>query len=94
MAAKAHPEHAYALWLFTRSTTRFGLLSPRTALQVHPATQRWIDGCLNYVPGRHTDDRLMAMWFAREQAREFGMLQGSEDPDQRGGGIGAAITAR
>jgi hypothetical protein len=43
---------------------------------VHPHVQKWIDGLLNYVPSNHTSDALMAMFFAREQARKFGMLSG------------------
>lgn len=44
--------------------------------QVHPNVQRWIDGCLYYTPSKHTDDALMACYFAREQAREFGYASG------------------
>lgn len=31
--------------------------------------QEWIDGMLNYVPGTHTSDYLMASWIAREGIR-------------------------
>ncbi len=43
---------------------------------VHPHVQKWIDGLRQYVPSHHTSDALMAMFFAREQARKFGMLSG------------------
>jgi hypothetical protein len=35
--------------------------------------QEWITECLNYQPSNHTGDALMASYFAREQAREFGL---------------------
>jgi hypothetical protein len=43
---------------------------------VHPHVQKWIDGLRYYQPSNHTSDALMAMFFAREQARKFGMLSG------------------
>jgi hypothetical protein len=43
--------------------------------RVHPNVQVWIDECLYYTPDKHSGDILMASWFAREQAREFGALR-------------------
>lgn len=43
-----------------------------------PNVQRFIDECLYYSPSRHTGDALMACYFAREQAREFGVLSGGD----------------
>jgi hypothetical protein len=42
---------------------------------VQKPVQHFIDACLYYSPSKHTPDVLMAAWFAREQAREFGELQ-------------------
>jgi hypothetical protein len=55
-------------------------------------TQRWIEGCLYFTPSKHTPDELMAMFFAREQARQFGVLSGRDLV--RGGSVGMTITAR
>ena len=32
--------------------------------RVHKEVQKFVDGCLYYLPSKHTDDRLMASWFA------------------------------
>lgn len=38
----------------------------------HPTVQRFLDACHYYQPSKHTDDTLMAAWFAREKARKIG----------------------
>lgn len=40
---------------------------------VDPRVQRWIDACLKYVPDKHTDDVLMASYFAQQGARKWGL---------------------
>jgi hypothetical protein len=68
---KAHPEHGIesilveiqnGAWIFP--CDKFG--------RAHKHVQTLIDQCLYYEPGKHTGDALMALWFAREQARELG----------------------
>jgi len=46
--------------------------------QCHPFVQKFIDASLYYAPSNHTDDVLMASYFAREQAKEWGVLSGHE----------------
>jgi hypothetical protein len=41
--------------------------------------QRWIDGCLEYAPNKHTEDGLMASWIARTMALEFDGVGMGED---------------
>jgi hypothetical protein len=38
--------------------------------------QKWIEGLRNYRPSAHTPDAMMAMLFARYQARAYGLLSG------------------
>jgi len=59
----------------------------------HPAVQRFIDACLYYQPSKHTDDVLMAAWFAKDQARKWGLTPGYQGSGQQLP-IGASITAR
>lgn len=84
--AKAHPEHgipggfveiANGAWLIPND--RYG--------RCHPHVQKWIDGCLYYSASKHTNDTVMAWYFAREQAKEWGLLA----PPSKGGpsGMGA-----
>ena len=56
---------------------------------VLPLVQKWIDGLLNYQPSAHTSDSLMAMFFARDQARKFGLLSGNQ-----GGGADLDFVSR
>lgn len=56
----------------------------------HPAIQKWIDDCLYYVPSKHTGDILMASWFAREMAREWGALNPIDS--NQGGAANIAMT--
>jgi hypothetical protein len=43
--------------------------------------QDFIDACLNYSPEDHTADVLMAAFFGRWQARDWGILSGGETAD-------------
>jgi hypothetical protein len=80
---KAHPEYGVeglfielmnGAWLIpSRGNAAWG-----PSCSVHPGTKRFIESCLYYSPSKHTDDVLMACYFAREQAREFGILSGSD----------------
>lgn len=42
--------------------------------RVHPEIQELLDDMLYYSPKAHTGDRLMALWFAREMAKELGTV--------------------
>jgi len=78
------PEIENGAWLIP--TDRFGA--------VHPMVQKWIDGMVYYVPDKHTSDSLMAMFFAREQARKLGMLSGGATAGVNGGGADLDFTSR
>ena len=78
------PEIENGAWLIP--TDRFGA--------VHPMVQKWIDGMVYYVPDKHTSDSLMAMFFAREQARKLGMLSGGATTGVNGGGADLDFTSR
>lgn len=45
---------------------------------LEPELERFVQAMLNYTPEKHTDDVLMAAWFAREQMREFGAAAGAD----------------
>lgn len=63
--------------------------------RVPPEAQKWIDECLNYQPGEHSGDRLMASWIAREQAREWGVLKNHVPTGgNNGAGFGQNLLAR
>jgi hypothetical protein len=61
--------------------------------QRHPEMQKLIDACLYYRPQRHTDDRLMAFWIARQQAAKWGAL-GKKDPSRTKASIASRVMAR
>lgn len=92
--AKAHPEHGIpagfaemenGAWLIPND--RFG--------NTHPNVQRWIDECRYYTPAKHTGDCLMAWYFAREQAKEWGLLSSNGgDVRNTAAGIAASILSR
>jgi len=93
--AKAHPEHGVPGGFLEMSNA--GWLIPNDVYgRVHPQVQRWIDGCLYYAPAKHTDDRVMAWYFAREQAREWGLLaplpKGQNGQASLGAGISGIMT--
>lgn len=43
---------------------------PNVNGQAHPEVDAWINEMLFYVPGKHTGDRLMASWLAKEGVRK------------------------
>ncbi len=61
---------------------------------VHPHIQAWIDSMLYYQPSKHTPDILMANYFAREQAREWGALVDSAEGNAFEGSVGMSIMSR
>lgn len=83
--AKAHPEFGVE-GLFIEIYNAAWLIPCDRHGQVHPMVQKWIDSCLYYAPAAHTPDVLMACYFAREQAREWGVLSGSDTADLNGAG--------
>jgi hypothetical protein len=95
---KAHPEYGVeglfiemmnGAWLFPhKGGDNYG-----PGCYLVPTMERFVEACLNYLPSKHTDDVLMACYFAREQAREFGVLSGS-DTGKRTQNIGGSLMAR
>lgn len=91
---KAHPEYGVPGGFAEMSNGAWLIPNDKTG-RCHPAVQKWIDGCLYYSPAKHTDDALMAWYFAREQAKEWGLLA----PLPKAGGqtqapIAASLLAR
>jgi hypothetical protein len=74
---KANPEYGLPS-IFVEIENGAWLIPNDRHGRVHPHVQKWIDGLLNYQPAAHTADALMAMFFAREQARKFGALSGGQ----------------
>lgn len=70
---KAHPEHGVA-GVFLELSNGAWLIPNDEHGNAHPEVERFINACLYYVPSKHTDDVLMACYFAREQAKSWGML--------------------
>lgn len=89
---KAHPEHGIA-GLFIELYNGAWLIPNDKYGNCNPAVQKWIDACLYYVPTNHTDDVMMACYFGREQAKEWGVLSGA-DVVQQQGSIGMQIMSR
>jgi hypothetical protein len=81
--AKAHPEHGVPGIFLEMANGAWAIPNDRYG-KVHPHVQRFIDGCLYYTPSKHTDDVLMAAYFAREQAREWGVLGRRKAEDTKG----------
>lgn len=81
---KAHPEHGLPSLFLEMSNGAWAFPYGRRG-QLDPHLQRFIDGCTGYVPSKHTDDALMASYFAREQAKKFGALRARKDDGGRGG---------
>lgn len=75
--AKADPTYGVQSLFIELSNGAWEIPCDRNGV-VHPNVQRWIDGCLYYIPGAHTDDALMACYFGREQARAFGYATAGE----------------
>jgi len=91
---KAHPEYGVPGG-FAEMSNGAWLIPNDKQGRCHPAIQKWIDGCLYYSPAKHTDDALMAWYFAREQAKQWGLLA----PIPKGNGsaqapIAASLLAR
>jgi len=72
---KAHPEHGVQ-GLFIELSNGAWIIPCDDLLQVDAITLRWINACLFYSPAKHTDDVLMACYFAREQAKKYGIPSG------------------
>jgi hypothetical protein len=80
---KAHPERGVE-GFFIELRNGAWLIPNDSAGRCHPNVQKLLDACLNYVPTRHVDDSLMALFFAREIARQWGVL----GPEGAGGDQG------
>jgi len=70
---KAHPQFGVEGLFLEFSNSAWRIPCDKRGV-VHPQVQRFIDACLYYTPQHHTDDVLMAAFFAREQARDWGAL--------------------
>lgn len=95
---KAHPEHGVE-GLFVEMSNASWAIPCDSRMQVDAQTQKWIDACLYYSPTKHTPDVLMACYFAREQAKEFGALlpgdaANNADKSSPAGGVGADLMMR
>lgn len=88
--AKAHPEHGVQ-GLFLEMSNGAWLLPNSKGGKCQSAVQKFIDDCLYYSPTKHTPDSLMASYFAREQARLWGLLV-KQQPNEAG--LGLNIMAR
>lgn len=75
--AKAHPEHGVE-GLFVEMSNGAWLI-PNNRGVCPPAVQAWVESCLNYSPSAHTPDDLMACYFAREQARKWGVARAGDE---------------
>jgi hypothetical protein len=82
---KAHPEYGVPAGFVEMSNGAWIIPNDRRG-QCHPHVQKWIDGCLYYTPSTHTNDAVMAWYFAREQAKEWGMLSPLPKKKAFGGG--------
>lgn len=73
---KAHPEFGVEGLFIELQNGAWIIPCDRGTLRPHSQVYKWIEQCLDYEPGKHTGDLLMASYFAREQARDlgFGML--------------------
>lgn len=92
--AKAHPEHGIPAGFAEMSNGAWLIPNDRFG-NVHPNVQRFIDECRYYTPAKHTGDCLMAWYFAREQAKEWGLLHGGAAGEtQAAGQLAASILSR
>jgi len=78
---KAHPEHGVEA-IFVEVFNGAWLFPNNSRGVCHKNVQRLIDAMLYYEPARHTEDTLMAMWFAIAMAREWGAAGGREPEEQ------------
>lgn len=74
---KAHPQFGVAS-LFIEFQNGDWLIPCDNLGRCSENVQKFIDACLYYSPNAHTPDILMAAFFAREQARHFGALSGTQ----------------
>lgn len=81
---KAHPEYGVPGGFVEMANGAWLIPNDRNG-RCHPHVQKWIDGCLYYAPAKHTADAVMAWYFAREQAKQWGLLS---PPPRKDGGIG------
>lgn len=70
-SGKADPTHGIES-MFAEMKQGLWLIPNTMDRKMSPVIRRFISNCLNYTPDKHVADELMAGYFAREQAREFG----------------------
>lgn len=93
-ARKAHPEYGVAS-VFVEMANGAWLIPNNTRGQMDKESEDYCNACINYVPEKHTADVLMAQYFARELAREWGALSGGDLAEALGGaGIAASVMSR
>jgi intein/homing endonuclease len=90
---KGHPEHGVPAF-FTELSQGAWIIPSNYDGSVSKNIQRFIDECLEYTPSAHTGDALMACWFGREQAKEWGMSWGNDVHTTGGGNLAAALMNR
>ncbi len=90
---KAHPEHGVE-GFFVEIYNGAWLIPNDKNGHCPKVVQKLVDYCTNYAPERHTPDLLMAAYFAREQAKEFGVLSGGDAIGDDGMSIGANVRIR
>ena len=86
--AKAHPEHGVE-GLFVELSNGVWLIPCSPSGEMPPNAKRFADACLNYSPTKHTDDVLMACYFAREQGKAFGL--GNKKQGSNGNGLASLL---
>ncbi len=82
---KAHPEYGVAS-VFIEMANGAWLIPNDQHGDMHPEVEAYCNFCANYVPEKHTADVLMGQYFARELAREWGVLSGGELANAMGAG--------
>lgn len=91
---KAHPEYGVAS-VFVEMANGAWLIPNDPYGGTTKEVDDFCNFALNYVPERHTADVLMAQYFARELAREWGCLSGGDLADAMGGSnIASSIMTR
>jgi hypothetical protein len=85
---KAHPEYGVPGGFAEMSNGAWLIPNDRNG-RCHPMVQKWVDGCLYFAPAKHTDDSVMAWYFAREQAKEWGLLA---PPPKTSGAAGSLVS--
>lgn len=84
-ARKAHPEYGVQS-VFVEMANGAWLIPNTPRGEMPNEVEKWVNFCLNYVPEKHTADVLMAQYFARELAREWGVLSGGDLADSMNSG--------